>query len=526
MSINSGVINICVQDGFWGFIVRFRSGAESLLAKSIQEEREKQALERFQVYERYEIETHHAPPRKKQPRPFTPRISKVGLASMLLREVFEQNFKLKRREYRRVLLSRPCIYGVFSGRFGGFHPIREKCVGCMRCVQEFPGICTVDRNPEFYKSGDSYWVPDDPSTSSGSPVATILLEAEMGKIPVRGMGYKGAFAGEGWDSMWTDMSEIVRPTRDGVYGREYISTLVDVGRKQKYLDFSNHETDFSSRTVETSLPIIFDHLPPNLNNQYVLGSIAGAAKRTRTMFIAAPDQAQRFIDKESKEFIPLISPERLPENLDCIHRARLIELERYDAVAVEKIRRINATAPVLVRLPLSKESGQISLNLARADVDGIHLVADYHGKGADVGQSNSAKDLIRSVHRTLVEESLRDEITLIASGGITLAEHVPKAIICGADLVGIDTTILVALQMQFDGECRFPEAGRIIQEKFDAKWGEQRLVNLLGSWHDQLIEILSAMGMRDVRRLRGDVGRAMFNEDLEKEAFANIIHGT
>jgi hypothetical protein len=30
------------------------------------------------------------------------------------------------------------------------------------------------------------------------------------------------------------------------------------------------------------------------------------------------------------------------------------------------------------------------------------------------------------------------------------------------------------------------------------------------------------MGMRDVRRLRGDVGRAMFNEDLEKEAFSDI----
>jgi hypothetical protein len=30
------------------------------------------------------------------------------------------------------------------------------------------------------------------------------------------------------------------------------------------------------------------------------------------------------------------------------------------------------------------------------------------------------------------------------------------------------------------------------------------------------------MGIRDVRRLRGDVGRAMFNEELEKEAFADI----
>ncbi len=132
--------------------------------------------------------------------------------------------------------------------------------------------------------------------------------------------------------------------------------------------------------------------------------------------------------------------------------------------------------------------------------------------------------LYQIIHRRLVKESLRDEVTLVSSGGITLAEHVPKAIICGTDLVGLDTTILVALQTRFLHDCPNPEAGRIEVEKFDPAWGEQRLVNLLASWHDQLIEILSAMGMRDVRRLRGDVGRAMFKEDLEKEAFVDIQH--
>ena len=33
------------------------------------------------------------------------------------------------------------------------------------------------------------------------------------------------------------MSEIVRPTRDGIHGREYISTSVDVGRKLTHLAF-------------------------------------------------------------------------------------------------------------------------------------------------------------------------------------------------------------------------------------------------------------------------------------------------
>jgi hypothetical protein len=476
------------------------------------------------AYVRYKIETKLAPPRRKQPHPFYPRVRKVGLASLLLREVFEYGFNLRRKEYRAALMTRPCIYGVFGGRLGGFHPIREKCTGCMRCVQEYPSFCTVDRNPEFYKFADSYWIPEDPATASGSPIATVSFEAETGKIPIKGMGYKGAFAGPGWDSMWTDMSEIVRPTRDGVYGREYISTIVDLGRKHRFLDFFSQKTTNSPSTLELSLPIIFDYFPPNLTNESILQSIAATAAKTGTMSIASPDQIQQLSSINAQSIILLLSPETVAQNTDSILAAKVIEVTKYNPHALDRIRETNPKASVAVRVPLSNDSDETAVGLVHAGVDIIHLVADYHGRGWDKESPRFVGDLIRSVHRRLVKESLRDEVTIILSGGITLAEHVPKAIICGADLVAIDTTVLVALQTQFLDECKSSETGRIAREKFDPSWGEQRLVNLLASWHDQLIEILSAMGMRDVRRLRGDVGRAMFNEDLEKEAFADITH--
>jgi hypothetical protein len=44
----------------------------------------------------------------------------------------------------------------------------------------------------------------------------------------------------------------------------------------------------------------------------------------------------------------------------------------------------------------------------------------------------------------------------------------------------------------------------------------------MAGWHNQLIEILGAMGIREVRRLRGEMGRAMFFEDLEKDIFATL----
>lgn len=259
-------------------------------------------------YHRFRIEAREAPRRCKQPRPFNPSVSKIGLARILIREVMKLHFKLIRKEHRKMLLSRPCIYGVFGSRVGGFHPIKEKCVGCMRCVQEYPGVCKVDRNPEFFKFADSYWIPDDPSTSNSTPLSIVTYEAETGKIPIKGMGYKGAFTGPGWDSIWTDMSEIVRPTRDGVYGREYISTNVDVGRKPRFLEFSGSDSRQDSRLVEISLPVIFDYLPPNLNSHSIMASIAGAAQRTGTVFIATPEQAKTIPAAYLNSLAPLVDP--------------------------------------------------------------------------------------------------------------------------------------------------------------------------------------------------------------------------
>ena len=129
---------------------------------------------------------------------------------------------------------------------------------------------------------------------------------------------------------------------------------------------------------------------------------------------------------------------------------------------------------------------------------------------------------LRAVHTRLVEEGLRDQVTIIASGGITLAEHVPKAIIYGADLVALDTTLLLALQAEFTGETRQRENCQLAPRTIEAEWGAQRIVNLMASWHDQLIEILSAMGMRDVRRLRGDVGRSMLDTELREQAMEGV----
>ena len=58
---------------------------------------------------------------------------------------------------------------------------------------------------------------------------------------------------------------------------------------------------------------------------------------------------------------------------------------------------------------------------------------------------------------------------------------------------------------------------------FDSDWGSRRITNLIGAWHNQLLEVMGAMGIREARRLRGEVGRSMRFEDLEREHFGPIF---
>jgi len=366
----------------------------------------------------------------------------------------------------------------------------------------------VKHSDSYKRLGDSFWTPE--------AVFTIWSEASTGKIPVKGMGYKGAFGGEGFDGIWTDMSEIVRPTRDGVYGREYISTSVDIGRKPTSLDFT--KIDQAPSTVEIPVPIIFDKLPAG--NGAARSAVGIAAEKLGTFCIS---QSKTTFDFGLGNLIPIADEESIEDLME--RPPRIVEYDTDKSDLFEKLKSGLPSSIVIARTPLREESAMVACKLAREGVHGLHLYADYHGLDYSK-ESRHVSAALKEVHQQLVKEGLRDQVTIIASGGITLAEHVPKAIICGADLVGIDTTVLVALQAEFKGETRDRANCQLKPREIDPGWGAQRLVNLLGVWHDQLIEILSAMGMRDVRRLRGDIGRSMMDAELREQSFKGIAWAT
>ena len=103
-----------------------------------------------------------------------------------------------------------------------------------------------------------------------------------------------------------------------------------------------------------------------------------------------------------------------------------------------------------------------------------------------------------------------------------MAEHVAKAILCGADAVFVDFPILIALECRMCRRCRDGLSCPVEIETASPGWVAARVTNLLGAWHNQLLEVMGAMGIRDARRLRGEVGRAMFFEELDKATFGSL----
>jgi len=452
------------------------------------------------TYKRYHIETKPAPDLYPHPSRFRVRVKKHRLIGLLLKELVQYRGNMP------VVLSRPCVYGVFSGPLGGLAPREHSCVGCLRCTTQYPDIVQIHPNPERAGLPGSDLGPDQ--------VDTILYEARTGRVPVRGAGYRGMFGGPGWDGMWTDMSEIVRPTRDGIHGREFISTVMEIGEKPPYLAFDEEGRVSGSepRVFAIQVPFLFDVPPPAVRSDALLHVTAEAARRIDSLAVVPFPLAAGL--PESPEIVPLVRSEEDAALERMCWIPRMLLLEGWNRERYERIRGRFPESVVAVRVPAGTDVPE----MVRAGARVLHLVADETARAG----GRFFGDVILEIHRKLVLDGVREEVTLIGSGGIVLAEHVPKAIICGLDAVALEMAPMVALQARFRGPGRDPGAAAIRLPGLDHAWAVQRLVNLSASWRDQLLEILGAMGLREVRRLRGEVGRCMFQKELEREAFAGI----
>jgi ferredoxin len=425
-------------------------------------------------------------------------------------------------------VKKACAYDVYQKRVYDAQQMTDTadslCKNCFRCVQEcYARVLSKSSNPEYWSMGDDYWTPEI--------IGTNQRQAETGKIPVSGGGYGGPFSGPGFDSMWTDMSEIVRPTRDGIHGREYISTATELGRASHPAairpsgDAGKGEKIGGSSRVEIAIPFLFDLLPFQESAAPVRTAVARAAKEVNTLMVLPAESITGELAFWTTHLVPLLPPGDPGRFRSLIQQCRMVQILRDDETPrrMEEIKACHPEVIVSVRLPLTPRAEEEVELLLGAGAEVIHLVADAKGREQEASNPRFVKDGIRSIHQFLVKKGLRDQVTLIFGGGIGLAEHVAKAIICGADAVSVERPLLLSLDCRLCGQCKRGEPCPVGVGSIEPGWGRQRVVNLIAAWHGQLLEVLGAMGMRDVRRLRGEIGRAIFREDIERETFGQIF---
>lgn len=414
-----------------------------------------------------------------------------------------------------VCVKKKCVYKVYEK--SSLNPkqmvdsIDNQCMNCLRCVQGCPReLIHKSISPEYAAMGDEYWSPDI--------ISKIWYQAQTGKIPVSGAGYPGPFSGPGFDSMWTDMSEIVRPTRDGIHGREYISTAVDLGGTAGFLSFGEDGllSGTKPHVLDIPLPVLLRAPRSRKISPNIIAGWAVAAKRLGT-FLAVGAPEMEAAPKSCRPFLmPILEGEiASPEGV------RIIESAFSGDKTLDSLKSKSDFRFVCVRLPMTAGVEEKVLAAARAGFSIIHIEASRNGSFLD-DSGRSMKDGIRAAHLKLVEAGIRDSATIIVSGGIAMAEHVPKSLICGADAVFVDLPLLVALECRLCGRCDMDLPCPVEMDKASPPWVAKRIVNLIGAWHNQILEIMGAMGIRDARRMRGEAGKAMFFEELDKSTFQSL----
>jgi glutamate synthase domain-containing protein 2/NAD-dependent dihydropyrimidine dehydrogenase PreA subunit len=425
-------------------------------------------------------------------------------------------------------------------------PLDYRCIGpdCEKtdhyCISACPnGAISLDDNPTFETIGDFRWTPD--------LLVSNWYMAETGRAPGPHLESETGASGGGFDRLRFRFPQ----NRPADLRREDISTELLLNRRND-----------SRQKIAIDVPWYGGGMSFGSTNIRVLLGKARAAKAFNSFTCTGeggyPDRFIPYAD----HVITQVATGLFGVREETIQRARIVEFKYaqgakpglgghllgdkntpsvaalreavvgtslfspfpfHSVYSVEDhkkhldwIAHVNPRALLSAKVSTPVDVDMVAVGIYYAGGHIVHLDGSYGGTGAapNIAKKNIAMPIeyaINRVHQFLVDEGIREKITVMASGGIRTPADMAKAIALGADGVVIGTAELVAVGCIRCGCC---ESGRgcargiattddELLEMVSVEWCTQRLVNLYSAWREMLVDILYRLGLESVAALRG-----------------------
>lgn len=438
-----------------------------------------------------------------------------------------------------------CPQGVLSAVDGFPIPVNEAlCVNCKACMEFCPtGAIRVYPLPKVLSR---IW--------NEEIMEKILAEASLAHPTVRGSGSNRKFPH--FDDLVFLCAQVSRPPID--YYREPCDTKTILGKR------------FAEKPIELKAPIVIGAMSFGALSKEAKIAIAYAAREVGI----AIDTGEGGMIPEEREIAPVVIVQyasgRFGVSADYLRSSDGVEIkigqgakpgqgglllgekvigevaklrglrEGADAISpsrhldivgpedlkmkIEQIREITDwKVPVAVKFAAGRVKDDVKI-AAKAGADIIVVDGKPAGTGAapeslieTVGLPTIAA--ISQADSALREIGIREEVSLIASGGIRTGADVAKALALGADAVAISTGVLIAMGCKrcglcYTGKCPYGIATQDheLRKRLNVKQASLRVSNYLKAVIEELKMFTQLAGKTSTRNLEKEDLRALSYE--------------